>query len=367
VKTVDWFYLDELNQPHGPVGAAQLRDLIRAGRAVLLYRQGLPGWSSPEQAGPIFAREISLDEPSAIAGPTYQSKQNFSRLAERDVNELLGICKGVIADSRVNEDELRYISSWIKSHPTLGSTWPCQQIGERIDAAFDDHELTAEESGEILAFLRALVSPVQDPVAQHFQSTALPLDDPAPPIEFLGKRFCFTGTFASGHRGICTDKTEERGALVVPNLSQELDYLVVGAFRTEAWIHSTYGRKIERAVELRSLFGRLKIVSEMAWVQALERALFALPPSPSAAAVNPDEDNGAFTGKTFVLTGTLPALTREEATAMIEAAGGRTSGSVSKKTSYVLAGEEAGSKLDKARQLGVPVIDEAEFRRLLGA
>lgn len=75
---------------------------------------------------------------------------------------------------------------------------------------------------------------------------------------------------------------------------------------------------------------------------------------------------GVFSGKTFVLTGTLPTLSREEATAKIEAAGGKASGSVSKKTSYVLAGEEAGSKLEKARSLGVPVIDEAEFLRLLG-
>ncbi|MBL9216044.1 MAG: NAD-dependent DNA ligase LigA [Opitutaceae bacterium] len=72
-------------------------------------------------------------------------------------------------------------------------------------------------------------------------------------------------------------------------------------------------------------------------------------------------------GKVFVLTGTLPTLTRDEAGARIEAAGGKVSGSVSKKTSYVLAGAEAGSKLDKARELGVPVIDEAEFRRLLAA
>ncbi len=75
---------------------------------------------------------------------------------------------------------------------------------------------------------------------------------------------------------------------------------------------------------------------------------------------------GALTGKTFVLTGTLPTLSREQATALIEAAGGKTSGSVSKKTSYVLAGEEAGSKLDKARELGVAVIDEAGLRALLG-
>jgi DNA ligase (NAD+) len=75
---------------------------------------------------------------------------------------------------------------------------------------------------------------------------------------------------------------------------------------------------------------------------------------------------GVFTGKTFVLTGTLPTLKREEAEQRILAAGGKVSGSVSKKTSYVLAGAEAGAKLEKAQSLGVPVIDEAEFLGLLG-
>ena len=71
-------------------------------------------------------------------------------------------------------------------------------------------------------------------------------------------------------------------------------------------------------------------------------------------------------GKTFVLTGTLPTLSRDEASALLEAAGAKVSGSVSKKTDYVVAGEEAGSKLEKARALGVPVIDEAGLRALLG-
>jgi DNA ligase (NAD+) len=71
-------------------------------------------------------------------------------------------------------------------------------------------------------------------------------------------------------------------------------------------------------------------------------------------------------GKTFVLTGTLPTWSRDEAKELIERAGGKTTESVSKKTSFVLAGEAAGSKLDKANKLGIPVIGEEELKKMLG-
>ena len=76
--------------------------------------------------------------------------------------------------------------------------------------------------------------------------------------------------------------------------------------------------------------------------------------------------DGVLSGKSYVLTGTLPTLSRGEATGLIEAAGGRVTGSVSKKTDAVVAGEEAGSKLEKAKELGVEVIDEGELLRRVG-
>jgi DNA ligase (NAD+) len=83
-----------------------------------------------------------------------------------------------------------------------------------------------------------------------------------------------------------------------------------------------------------------------------------LPPPEVAAA-------GALSGRTYVLTGTLSSMTREAAQSAIEALGGKVSGSVSKKTTAVIAGEEAGSKLEKARTLGVPVLTEQEFQALI--
>jgi len=75
----------------------------------------------------------------------------------------------------------------------------------------------------------------------------------------------------------------------------------------------------------------------------------------------------AITGKVFVITGTLPSMSRTEATQFIEDHGGKVTGSVSKKTQYLVAGEEAGSKLAKAKELGIPVIDEATLKSMATA
>ncbi|MBN1515467.1 NAD-dependent DNA ligase LigA [Candidatus Sumerlaeota bacterium] len=100
---------------------------------------------------------------------------------------------------------------------------------------------------------------------------------------------------------------------------------------------------------------------------ALIDRLFAagVDPKPEAA---PDESQHveAVAGKTFVLTGTLPTLKRDDAKKLIEAAGGKVTGSVSKKTDYVVAGEESGSKLDKAKKLDVQILDEPQLLHLLG-
>ena len=108
------------------------------------------------------------------------------------------------------------------------------------------------------------------------------------------------------------------------------------------------------------------------WRQAeANRALLAqmrvfLDEMQGGGAENNNEAGGLLSGKSFVLTGTLPTLKRDEAQAMIEAAGGKVSGSVSKKTDYVVAGDAAGSKLDKANRLGVAVLDEQALLVLLG-
>ena len=250
------------------------------------------------------------------------------------------------------------------------------------------------------------------------------LDDPARDVVFEGRSFCFTGVFvySGGGRSQCEAAVRVRGGYCYERPNRDLNYLVVGTFAEPAWAHRTYGRKIETALELKSAGARCKIISEELWALSIKeipelpkeqqtavehhtrshqvfhlqqelqrmhdehRILFDILGSklepeifeqvrerlreltikPRSEKVTITRPAGSFAGKTVVLTGTLPTLSREQATAMIEAAGGKTSGSVSKKTDFVLAGAEAGSKLTKAQELGVKILDEAEFRRMLG-
>jgi DNA ligase (NAD+) len=134
--------------------------------------------------------------------------------------------------------------------------------------------------------------------------------------------------------------------------------------------------EIESRLEAGGLKARLVEVGPVAAASALDfftsatgkkvlarvRELDIKPPSEK---INSAQPEGLFFDKTFVLTGTLPTLTREEATAKIEAAGGKVSGSVSQKTDFVLAGEKAGSKLTKAQELGVKILYEKEFLAMI--
>ena len=132
----------------------------------------------------------------------------------------------------------------------------------------------------------------------------------------------------------------QKGSSAVPEYVTRIEYGAAGALT--AYLESETGRRtLERLSQL------------------------GIQPKTERAASGSGSASGSIAGKTWVLTGTLPTLGRDEASAMIRQSGGKVASAVSRNTDYLLAGESAGSKLDKARELGVVIVDEAAFLKLV--
>ncbi len=198
---------------------------------------------------------------------TARSK-NASRIQDRLIDELIGICRGVIADGVIDESEAIFLGQWIENHRELADKWPANVVYARVTEMLMDGVLTSDEQSDLLETLRDLTgegSPLQEPN----QATTLPLDKPEPDVEFSDREFCLTGKFVFGPTGDCEGTIMEIGGTVVSQPTKDTDYLVIGEFCSPDWIHTTFGRSIERAIELREQGSNLKIISERCWVDAL--------------------------------------------------------------------------------------------------
>jgi DNA ligase (NAD+) len=150
------------------------------------------------------------------------------------------------------------------------------------------------------------------------------------------------------------------GAVNAQNLADHFPNVELLAQSSPEAIGSIYGIGTEIAQSICDWFGDPTNQQLVQHLQAVGLQLQSSPSHQVAIAINPQ-----VTGKTFVVTGTLPTLKRDEAKAMIKAAGGKVTDSVSKKTNYLVVGEDAGSKLDKAQALSIPCISEAELLEML--
>ena len=161
-----------------------------------------------------------------------------------------------------------------------------------------------------------------------------------------GKTFVVTGTLKNHSREDIEDRIKSLGGKATGSVSSKTDYVLAG---------EAAGSKLDKAKAL-----GIKIITE----EEFEKMVAGATAAPAAV---PGVPAGvSLAGQTFVVTGTLKNYRRDEIEKLIKALGGKATGSVSSKTNYVVAGEEAGSKLDKAKELGVPVLTEEEFDKLIG-
>ena len=308
-----------------------------------------------------------------------------------DMQRLQGILAGILSDGLITEEELQVLDVWVAERMYLKSCWPYDQLEDIIAHLMRDGRIDAQEHEALLQFFGEFVSSGERNAVGVLERgvTVSGVCSFAPAIEFEKRYFCFTGTSERCAKKELASFVVKLGGNVHEDVRDDTDFLVIGAKGNPCWAYACYGRKVEDAVDRRRNGQQIAIVHEYDFWQAVDQAPISQERGETARVpvksvgnrvvdhrpktrrrkisteIRGTPASQALAGKTLVVTGTLAKYTREEIEELIARHGGRAASSVSKSTDYLVAGEKAGSKLDKAKKLGVKILSEAEFDRLL--
>lgn len=211
--------------------------------------------------------EYKLTTPKDSHGqPIRLFKARAENNAAKAIDQLTGVCMGILADGVVSEAEACFFAEWVKKFAPLEPVWPFTDVLGRIERIFADGRCDDEERQELKGVMESLCgfSSEADPAETY--STTLPLDDPFPNLEFPEREFVVTGKFAYGTRKKVFEAISAQGGIPVDSApTYRSHYLVIGLFSSRDWINTNHGRKIERALELRDSGSGIAIISEEHW------------------------------------------------------------------------------------------------------
>jgi len=182
----------------------------------------------------------------------------------------LGLAKGLLADGVVSETEVLLIRDWMRRHPDSLEYWAIRAVHDRLERAFADGRIDDDERTDLGELLADLVGGKAGVVGGDDSATELPLDRPAPTIAWEGSVFVLTGRFAFGPRRDCERQVLNRGGECDPNITRRTNYVVIGTFGSRDWAHTSFGRKIEKAVAYRQSGLPLSLLCEDHWARSLQ-------------------------------------------------------------------------------------------------
>jgi NAD-dependent DNA ligase len=184
----------------------------------------------------------------------------YDRITSRQVDELVGLVRGIAADGKINQAEVEFLQKWLAANMVISDMPLIRKLYGRINTVLADGIADDEECRDLLDTLNSF-SNRDFELGEVLKSTSLPLCNPAPVLTFTGYRYCFTGTFNFGGRKDCELAVGVRGG-TAGSLTQKTNFLVIGMYATESWKHSSFGTKILKAVDMREDGVPLAIVSE---------------------------------------------------------------------------------------------------------
>ena len=192
-------------------------------------------------------------------------KFNRKSIDDRQIDTLIGLSKGLLADGKVDQSEAEFLHSWLIQSRQTSDNPVIVNLLSRVDVMLEDGVLDAEESAELLSLLHTLAGEPSE-VGELAKPTSLPISNPVPPITFKDNHFLFTGTCVYGTRRDCNSAIEQLGGINAKSVNKKLNYLVLGTYVTDSWIHESYGRKIEKAMQYRDEGVPISIITEEHWV-----------------------------------------------------------------------------------------------------
>lgn len=193
------------------------------------------------------------------------NKYNRKGIQDRQVDTLIGLSKGITADGNVVQAEAEFLQSWLIQNSQSENPIILNLL-DKVSRMLKDGVLDEDESAELLNTLHKISGETSE-LGEVSKTSSLPVCSPPPQIEFTNKTFVFTGTCAFGSRKDCHTAIESLGGITVKGITKKLDYLVLGTYVTDSWVHESFGRKIEKAMEYRAAGVPLAIVTEAHWLK----------------------------------------------------------------------------------------------------
>lgn len=189
---------------------------------------------------------------------------------ESDVHLLSGLCKGVIGDGELNDDEIHYLDWWISQNSSLKNNYPGSALYQLIKKILEDKIITEDERKQLKIMLIEFTGSDPENGIVDGLSIGKSFFDDVDVIDLTGAIVCFTGKFLLGSRQKCLELADKQGAVVAKDLRLDLDYLIVGTLNSRDWMYQSFGRKIEKAKEYQAKGSNLKVITEEQWVKSFK-------------------------------------------------------------------------------------------------
>lgn len=191
------------------------------------------------------------------------------REVTRGLEHLLGILRGLLADGQLHDLEVHFLREWLATNRPVADVWPASAVAKAVEAALADGVISTTERAHLVDVCESLIGfSFADTGVASGEVASLPIED-AVTVVLTNAGVCHTGTFLYGSRAACERASLAAGAMCLDNVTKACEYLVVGTHVSRDWAHTSFGRKIQKAVQLQDKGHEIEIISERRWLEAI--------------------------------------------------------------------------------------------------